>query len=99
MTYLEQEIDFDKLINEDLVLVDFYANWCGPCQLLSPNLEKLSEKHENLKIVKVDVDKFPNLARKYGIMSIPAIKVYQKGKLVKETVGYQEIEELETLLK
>lgn len=99
MTYLDQEPDFDKLINEDLVLVDFYANWCGPCQLLSPNLEKVAEKHKSLKILKVDVDKFPNLARKCGIMSIPAIKVYRKGKLTKETVGYQELEELETLIK
>lgn len=99
MTYLEQETKYDELINSDLVLVDFYANWCGPCQMLSPILEQLEQKKENLKIVKVDVDKFPTLAKKYGIMSIPELKVYKKGKLTNEATGYLDLEELETLIK
>lgn len=99
MKYLEKEQDFDTLIKEELVLVDFYANWCGPCQMLSPILEELSKTHKNLDIVKVDVDKFQNLARKYGIMSIPAIKIYKNGTLTKESVGYLDLEELEALIK
>lgn len=99
MKYLEKEQDFDTLIKEELVLVDFYANWCGPCQMLSPILEELSKTHKNLNIVKVDVDKFQNLARKYGIMSIPTIKIYKNGTLTKESVGYLDLEELETLIK
>ena len=99
MTYLEKDEDFEKLINNGLVLVDFYANWCGPCQMLSPVLEELEKKNNEVKIVKIDVDKFRNLARKNGIMSIPAIKVYKNSELINQTVGYLELEELETLIK
>lgn len=99
MTYLEKDEDFEKLINNGLVLVDFYANWCGPCQMLSPVLEELEKKNNEVKIVKIDVDKFQNLARKNGIMSIPAIKVYKNSELINQTVGYLELEELETLIK
>ena len=99
MTYLEKDEDFEKLINNGLVLVDFYANWCGPCQMLSPVLEELEKKNNEVKIVKIDVDEFQNLARKNGIMSIPAIKVYKNSELFNQTVGYLELEELETLIK
>lgn len=99
MTYLEKEEDFEKLISNDLVLVDFYANWCGPCQMLSPVLEELEKKNSEIKIIKIDVDKFQDLARKNGIMSIPALKVYKNSELINQTVGYLELEELETLIK
>lgn len=98
MIYLEKEEELEKLIKEPLVLVDFYANWCGPCQLLSPHLEEL-EKVNDIKVVKIDVDKHQNLARKYGIMSIPALKIYKNGILSKESIGYLDLEELETLIK
>ena len=99
MKHIEKEEEFEQLIKQDLVLVDFYANWCGPCQLLSPILEELEKKEKNLKIVKIDVDKHQELARKNGIMSIPALKIYKKGKLTNESVGYLELQELETLIK
>ena len=99
MIYLEKEEDFEKIINNSLVFVDFYANWCGPCQMLSPVLEELEKKNNEVKIVKIDVDKFQNLARKNGIMSIPALKIYKNGKLVNQAVGYLELDELETLIK
>ena len=99
MTYLEKEEDFEKLISNDLVLVDFYANWCGPCQMLSPVLEELEKRNSEIKIIKIDVDKFQDLARKNGIMSIPALKVYKNSELINQTVGYLELEELETLIK
>ena len=99
MTYLEKEEDFEKLISNNLVLVDFYANWCGPCQMLSPVLEELEKMNSEIKIIKIDVDKFQDLARKNGIMSIPALKVYKNSELINQTVGYLEPEELETLIK
>ena len=99
MTYLEKEEDFEKLISNNLVLVDFYANWCGPCQMLSPVLEELEKMNSEIKIIKIDVDKFQDLARKNGIMSIPALKVYKNSELINQTVGYLELEELETLIK
>ena len=99
MKYIEKEEEFNELINNDLVLVDFYANWCGPCQMLSPVLEELEKESKDLTIVKIDVDKNESLARKHGVMSIPTIEIYNKGNLVNKQVGLLSKEELEDLLK
>lgn len=99
MIHLEQEQDFNNYINEDKVLVDFYATWCGPCKLISPIIEEVSKENENIKVIKIDVDKFPELSRKYGIMSIPTLIVFSKGKEVKKHIGYLEKEGIEDLLK
>ena len=99
MVYLKEEKEFDELTKEGLVLVDFYADWCGPCQMLTPVLEELSKKNENLKIVKINVDEFQQLAVQNKVLSIPAIKIYKDGKLVNQAVGYQELEDLEALIK
>lgn len=99
MIYLKEEKEFDELTKEGLVLVDFYADWCGPCQMLSPILEELSKKNENIKIVKINVDEHQQLAVQNKVLSIPAIKIYKDGKLVNQAVGYQELEDLEALLK
>ena len=99
MIYLKEEKEFEVLTKDGLVLVDFYADWCGPCQMLSPVLEELAKKNKELKIVKINVDDFQQLAVQNKVLSIPAIKIYKDGKLVNQTVGYQELEDLETLLK
>lgn len=99
MIYLKEEKEFEKLTKEGLVLVDFYADWCGPCQMLSPILEELAKKNKDLKIIKINVDDFQQLAIQNKVLSIPAIKIYKDGKLVNQTVGYQELEDLETLIK
>lgn len=99
MIYLKEEKDFKEQINEGLVLVDFYADWCGPCQMLTPVLEELSKKNKDLKIVKINVDDFQQLAVQNKVLSIPAIKIYKDGKLINQTVGYQELDELEALIK
>lgn len=75
--------NFDEMIQER-VLVDFYANWCGPCKMLSPILEKL----EGIKVLKVNVDENIELARKYGVMSIPCLILFEKGKEIKRNVGF-----------
>ena len=75
--------NFDELIQEK-VLVDFYANCCGPCKMLSPILEKLEE----VKVLKVNVDENPELARKYGVMSIPCLILFDKGMELKRNVGF-----------
>jgi thioredoxin 1 len=98
MTYLEKEEDFEKLISNDLVLVDFYANWCGPCQMLSPVLEKMSQEYKDIEFVKVNTDDFLDLAKEYKIMSIPALKVFEKGHVTKESVGLLSKAELMELL-
>ena len=99
MKYIENEFEFEELIKKGKVLVDFYATWCGPCQLLSPILEEIEKENKEVTIVKIDVDKNESLARKHGIMSIPTIEIYDKGNLVDKQVGLLSKEEIEDLLK
>lgn len=82
--------DFEKeVINfSGTVLLDFYADWCGPCKLLSPIIEEVSREYSNVKFFKVDVDADPALAVKFGIVSIPTLLVFKGGKLVSQNVGY-----------
>ena len=85
------------------VLVDFYADWCGPCQALIPVLEELSTEMEGkAKIVKVNVDESNEHAGKYGVMSIPALKIFKDGEMVGEMMGLQQKdaikEKLESLM-
>ena len=99
MKYLENLEDFDKIVGEKKVLVDFYADWCGPCKMLSPILEEISKENKDITILKVNVDDFGELAEKYGIMSIPNLKLFENGKISKEQVGLSTKEELEKLIK
>ena len=83
--------NFNELINDEYVLVDFFANWCGPCKMLSPILETLTDR---IKIVKVDVDQCPELAQKYGVMSIPTLILIKKGETIIQNIGFMQEEEL-----
>ena len=69
------------------VLVDFWANWCGPCRMMAPVLEELSEKYPNLKVVKSDVDQMQEIAGSCGVSSIPAFLLFENGKVTKHVVG------------
>jgi thioredoxin 1 len=83
------------LESEDIVLVDFWAPWCGPCQMLLPTIEALSEEIEaGAKIVKVNVDEQAELAAEHGVMSIPALKVFKGGQMVDEANGVQSKEDI-----
>lgn len=99
MIYLEKESDFDSITSKGVVLVDFFATWCGPCQLINTELEKLEKEVSNLTILKVDVDKFGLLAIKFNVNSIPDIKVIKDGKIIKSAIGYKTSEELKQLLE
>lgn len=87
--------NFNDLIKER-VLVDFYANWCGPCKMLSPVLESVSDE---VKILKVNVDEYQDLAKYYGVMSIPCIILFDKGKEVKRNVGFMPESKLRDFIK
>lgn len=90
MIYLDKE-DFNELISNGTVLVDFSATWCGPCKMLEGELEAIEDK---IKIVKVDIDKFQKLTQEYRIMSVPTMIFYKDGKKVNEVVGYHTSDEL-----
>ena len=91
MIYLDKEENFDDLIKEGTVLVDFSATWCGPCKMLESELESIEDK---IKIVKVDIDKFQKLTQEYRIMSVPTMIFYKDGTKVNEVVGYHTSDEL-----
>jgi thioredoxin 1 len=90
------QADFQKevLDRKGTVLVDFYADWCGPCRILGPQLESLSEKYtgEDVLFAKVNVDANPNLAAAYGVMSIPTVAIFKDGELKGQMVGVQPTE-------
>ena len=94
------ESNFDDLVltSDVPVLVDFYADWCGPCRMLAPLLEELAKETSDAKIVKVNVDHAPQLARRYGIQSIPSLKVFDGGEVVDEHVGLANKGQLKSML-
>lgn len=84
----------EVLEEEKTVVLDFYADWCGPCKMQSPILDELSNDEKNIKVVKVNVDEEPDLAEQYNIMSIPTILIFKQGKNTKQFVGLTSKEEL-----
>ena len=90
-----KEFEEEVLKSKKPVLVDFYADWCGPCRMLAPILEEI----EDVNIYKVNVDDEPDLAMKYGIMSIPCVISFKEGKEYKKSVGLVEKDTILDLLK
>ena len=91
--YLES--DFDKEIGDSKILVDFYADWCGPCRMMGQVLEEIKD----IDILKINVDKFPLVAQKYGVISIPTLMIFQNGKSIKSNVGFLDRENLIEFIK
>ena len=81
--------NFDEVVmkNDKPVLIDFYADWCGPCRMVSPIVDKLAEEHPEYTFCKVNVDEASDLALKYGVMNIPTLVTMHKGVFVEKSVG------------
>ena len=90
-----------EVLDSDLpVLVDFWAEWCGPCRMIAPVVEEIANEYQGkLKVCKLNVDEAPNITSCYGIMSIPTLAIFKNGKLVDKIVGALPKSDLETTIK
>ena len=95
--HIESVKQFSEEIASGTVLVDFYADWCGPCQMLSPLIEELDKKHD-IKVLKINVDEASDLARQFRIASIPTLVVFKDGKMIRREMGYMPLSRLESLI-
>lgn len=93
------EENFEELIKEGTVLVDFYAEWCGPCKMLSSVLIQFSEMHKDVTVIKINVDTHQELANKYGVMSIPKLILFKDGNILDTKNGFQSIDMLNNWLE
>lgn len=95
------EKDFNKVISnkEKKVIVDCYAEWCGPCRMLSPIIDELKEEVDSCEFYKLNVDEAENISREYGIMSIPTVLIFKDGKEINKSIGLKTKEELKELIE
>ena len=99
-TQVKNSEEFQKILNGSKpVLVDFYADWCGPCKMLAPTIEEISgEKNDDIVVCKVNVDENQDLAQKYSVQSIPTLICFKNGEINKKSVGLVSKEEVLKLL-
>jgi len=93
--YLEHQEEYFDKVEKGIILVDFYTEWCGPCKMLASILEEI----DYMDVLKVDADKFPELAIKFGIMSVPTLCFYKDGLLMQKEIGYRTPEEIKDVYK
>lgn len=94
----EENFDNEVLKSEKPVLVDFSARWCGPCRILSPILEEISNENETIKIVSINIDKEDELASKYKVISIPCLVLIKNGKEERRNIGLLQKHDLEQFI-
>ena len=94
-----ENFENEVIKSEIPVLVDFYATWCGPCRMIAPFIEEISEEYEGkVKVCKIDVDEASELAVAFGVSSIHTVMVFKNGEIYKKAVGYRTKKELEDML-
>ena len=96
---VELNNNFNEIINSNAkVLVDFYADWCGPCKMVGPLISQIADEHEDIAVVKVNVDDEMDLAEKFGVASIPTIILFKDGKEAKKNIGAMSKAQLEEFI-
>lgn len=100
MDIIKSAAEYDAVLNNnEKVFVDFYADWCRPCKMLGPVVEEVSHEYEDVKFIKVNVDQLPDVAGRYGIMSIPTMLVFRNGEKVESAVGFMPKEQIKALVE
>lgn len=94
MVRLIKSEEFNETIKNGIVFVDFFAKWCGPCKMISPIIDEISNEIENVTFVKVDVDESGDIASKFSIMSIPTLMIFKNGELKSKNVGFMSKSEI-----
>lgn len=97
--HINNKSDFVDATASGTVLVDFYANWCGPCKMLAPVLEQFANDMPDVQVVKVDVDVVSDVAKEFGVVSIPTLILCKEGEIVDKQVGFMNINQLKTFVK
>ena len=95
LTITEKNFEEEVLKSEKTVLIDFYADWCGPCKMQSPIIDEIAEERQDIKVGKVNIDENSELAEKYGVMSIPTLVVIKNGEVSSQFVGVTPKEKIE----
>lgn len=95
----KQNFEQEVLNSRDVVLVDFFATWCGPCKMMAPVLDEIAEEYPQYKICKVNVDEEQELAEQYNVMSIPTFIVFKNGNVVNQTLGAKPKNQIIEMLK
>ncbi len=95
----QENFEDEVLKSEKPVLLDFFANWCGPCKMISPIIHEIAEEYPDYKVCKVDVDEEGALATRYNIISIPTLVVIKNGEAVHVSVGFKQKEEILKMLE
>ncbi len=88
----------EVLASDKPVLLDFYADWCGPCRMVSPIVSEIANERSDVKVGKIDVGEQPELAAQFGVMNIPTLIVIKNGKIANQAVGYRPKEQIEAML-
>ena len=99
MVSLIKDNEYKNYIKEGKVVIDCFANWCGPCKMISPVIDQLSEEYKETKFYKIDVDEAQDITKEYNIMSIPTLLIFENGELKEKVVGLRSKSELEELIK
>lgn len=95
----DEDTEMKEEIKEGMILIDFFATWCGPCQMIAGELEELSASDDTIKILKIDVDRHPEIAKEYGVMAVPTLLFIKDGDLLERQTGFMPKEKIIEIFK